>query len=87
MIQATLMNHKGAIQLDRNQLRTIEAPPPTDTWFPLKHSVVLDRVCETLDGVGFGVESMQLSVGRNAQRFFGVLQLQNLVTNARGRCS
>ena len=81
MIQATLMNHRGAVELDRNGLQTIEAPPPTDTWFPLKHSVVLDRVCETLEGAGFGIETMQLSVARSAQRFFGVLRLQNRVTN------
>ena len=61
MIQATLMNHRGAVELDRNGLQTIEAPPPTDTWFPLKHSVVLDRVCETLDGAGFGIDTMQLA--------------------------
>ena len=81
MIQATLMNHRGAVEVDRNALQTIDAPPPTDTWFPLKHSVVLDRVCETLDGAGFGIDSMQLSVARNEQRFFGVLKLQNRVTN------
>lgn len=81
MIQATLMNHRGAVEVDRQALARIEAPPPTDTWFPLKHAVVLDRVCETLDGAGFGIEAMQLSVARNEQRFFGVLKLRTQVTN------
>jgi hypothetical protein len=81
MTQATLMNHRGSVELDRQALGRIEAPPPTDTWYPIKHAVVLDRVCETLDGAGFGIEAMQLSVARNEQRFFGVLNLKTKVTN------
>src|ERR1700681_1610772 len=82
MVQATLMNHRGAVAVDRQELALIEAPPGTPSWFPIKHTVVLDRVCETLDGAGFGIESMQLSVARNEQRFFGVLNLYNKVTDA-----
>ena len=81
MVQATLMNHRGADAVDRQELALIEAPPPTDTWFPVKHSVVLDRVAETLDGAGFEIEAMQLSVAKNEQRFFGVLNLKTKVTN------
>lgn len=81
MIQATLMNHRGAVELDRTALAQIEPPSPTATWFPVKHSVVLDRVVETLDGAGFHVEDMRLSVARAEQRFFGTLRLANRVTN------
>jgi hypothetical protein len=80
MDRARLVNHRGAVEIDRQGLALIEAPPPTDTWYPIKHGIVLDRVCETLDGAGFGIESMQLSVARNEQRFFGVLNLYNKVT-------
>ena len=81
MAQATLMNHRGAVAVDRQALALIEAPPPTDTWFPVKHSVVLDRVAETLDGAGFGIEEMQLSVAKNDQRFFGTLRLKSKVSD------
>jgi len=81
MIQATLMNHRGAVEVDRDKLSLIPAPPPTETWYPVKHSVVLDRVCETLEGAGFGIEKMQLSVARDDQRFFGTLTLKNRLTN------
>jgi hypothetical protein len=80
MVVATLMNHRGAAEIDRHALARIEAPPPTDTWYPIKHAVVLDRVCETLDAAGFGIAGMQLSVTRNEQRFFGVLNLTTKVT-------
>ena len=81
MVQATLMNHRGAVAVDRQAPALIEAPPPTDTWFPVKHSVVLDRVAETLDGAGFGIEEMQLSVARDNQRFFGTFRLKTKVSD------
>jgi hypothetical protein len=81
MTQATLMNHRGAVEVDRKALERIEAPPPTGTWYPIKHAVVLDRVCETLDAAGFAIAGMQLSVARSEQRFFGVLNLTTKVTN------
>lgn len=72
--------HRGAVNVVRGELARIEAPPPTDTWFPLKHSAVLDRTCETLESAGFGIDAMQLSVARNEARFFGTLRLTNRIT-------
>ena len=43
-----LMLHRGARLVDRAGLDLVEAPPPTDTWFPLRHSQVLTTVVETL---------------------------------------
>jgi len=78
MIQSnTLVLHRGAREVDVEVLDKVPCPPPTDTWFPIKHSVVLDRVCETLTGAGFGIEAMQLSLARDNQRFFGTLTLKN----------
>lgn len=72
--------HRGAVSVTRDQLQSIAAPPSTETWFPLKHSTVLDRTCETLDSAGFGIDSMQLSVARADARFFGTLRLTNRIT-------
>jgi hypothetical protein len=79
MTQATLYNHKGAREVTIDELSLIEAPPATDTWFPLKHSTVLDTVAETLTGSGFVLDAMQLSVARDNQRFFGTLRLKNRI--------
>jgi len=73
--------HVGARDIDRAELNVIEAPPSTQTWYPLKHTDVLDTVCQTLDGAGFGVESTQLSVARDNARFFGTLRLSNRVND------
>jgi len=74
--------HRGAVNVERAELERIEPPECTDTWYPLKHSAVLDRVCDTLDGAGFGIDTMQLSVARSDARFFGTLRLVNRITPA-----
>ena len=51
-----LVLHCGAKEVSRTELATVEAPPPTKTWFPIRHSDVLDAVLETVDQTGFGVE-------------------------------
>ncbi len=81
MIQGNLVLHRGAREVDVEELDRVPCPPPTDTWFPVKHSVVLDRVCQTLTGAGFGIESMQLSLARDNARFFGTLTLKNRLNN------
>lgn len=73
--------HVGARQISRDDLALIEAPPPTRTWFPLKHTDVLDTVCETLDGAGFGIDSIELSIVRDNARFFGTLRLTNRISD------
>ena len=47
MAETHLCLHKGAAEVAREQLAAIEAPPPQGRWFPLKHSKVLDTVCDT----------------------------------------
>lgn len=80
MAQATLLNHRGSRDVTLDELARIEAPPPTETWFPLRHDTVLQKVCDTLDTAGFRIDAMRLAVGRDDQRFFGTLRLQNRIT-------
>ena len=72
-----LILHCGASQIERDTLQDIEAPPPTDTWYPVKHAVVLEAVTETLAGAGFAISRSWLSVAHNNERFFGVLDLES----------
>jgi hypothetical protein len=75
MQSSSLILHCGACRVSRDQLNHVEAPPATDTWFPLKHATVLDRVQETLQQSGFEVRSTQLALSRGNHRFFGTLDL------------
>lgn len=81
MTGKNLMLHRGARLVERAELNRVEAPPPTDTWFPLKHSAVLDAVNQTLESACFGIERMELALSRSDTRFFGTLTLTNRVTD------
>ncbi|MBI3464569.1 MAG: hypothetical protein HY000_16175 [Planctomycetes bacterium] len=77
MSQAQLVLHTGAREVSRAELDQIEPPPATQTWFPIKHSVVLDTVLGTLEGAGFRVGKEQLAIARQGHRFFGTLDLDS----------
>ena len=72
----TLISHCGAAPVSREDLEIIVAPPPTETWYPVRHQDVLSCVEETLDSSGFRIEKSQLSVSNRQQRFFGVLDIR-----------
>lgn len=70
-----LILHRGARPVERAELDLIEAPPPTDTWFPLRHSQVLSTVEETLGDAGFTITRSNLALSQDDARFFGTLDL------------
>lgn len=76
-LDAKMMLHCGAKPVTRQQLTLVEPPPPTETWVPVKHSVVLDLVSSMLGGAGFSVVREQLGLTRDARRFFGTLDLRS----------
>jgi hypothetical protein len=77
-----LVLHCGAKEVfSREELATVEAPPPTKTWFPIKHSDVLDAMLETVDQTGFAVEKMRLALSRQGAQFFGTLDLRSPIAD------
>src|SRR2546425_8154234 len=79
MSQSSLIVHRGARHVTRDELEQVHAPPPTETWFPLPHLHVLDRTLSTLEQAGFRPTKMQLALSRCDCRFFGVVDLQSPV--------
>jgi hypothetical protein len=73
---STLLNHCGAHLVTKGDLELIPAPPPTETWFPIRHLDVLEAVEQTLTLSSFQLKACRFSVSNNQQRFFGVLDLQ-----------
>lgn len=80
MAESTLILHKGARQVEREELDAVEAPPPTETWFPLRHSQVLSTVERTLGDAGFTITRSQLGLSQDNARFFGTLDLGTPIT-------
>ncbi len=79
--QTNLCLHRGSRLVNREELDTVDAPPATATWFPLRHSQVLDTVRSTLEASAFHVERAQLSLSQNNARFFGILDLATAVAH------
>jgi hypothetical protein len=71
--------HRGARLVNREELDAVDAPPPTATWFPLRHSQVLETVRAALEASAFHVRSEQLSLSQSNARFFGILDLATSV--------
>ncbi len=71
----SLVTHCGARPVSRSELCEIKAPDPTETWYPIAHSFVLDTVKESLGKAGFEVKDTKLAVTRHGARFFGTLDL------------
>jgi hypothetical protein len=76
MATSSLVTHCGARLVSREQLEEIEAPPATDTWFPVKHATVIDTVQGTLREAGFVVKRAQFAISRGNARLFSTLDLE-----------
>jgi hypothetical protein len=78
-MSSDLIVHRGARFVTREELEQVHAPPPTETWFPLSHSHVLDRTLTTLQDASFRPMKIQLALSRGNARFFSVLDLESLI--------
>ncbi len=80
-VTSQLIAHAGARVVSLEELESVEAPPSTDTWFPIRHSQVLHSAIETLGEAGFVVHRNELALSRGNSRFFGVLDLVAPIAN------
>ncbi len=81
MEQATLMVHRGATRVTRDELATIDPPEATDTWKPIKHAVLVDTLYEELDRREIAVVNEDYAVQRKGNCLFGVMTLNYLQTD------
>jgi hypothetical protein len=76
---ATLVLHRGAREVSREELDGVEAPQPTDTWFPVKHATVIQTVHQQLQEAGFAVRRARFGLSRSNHRMFATLDLTSQV--------
>src|ERR1700693_3981762 len=75
MSTTTLVTHCGAREVSREELNLIEAPPPTQTWYPVRHSTVVESVSDLLQAGGFQIQKATYAVSRQNARMFATLDL------------
>lgn len=76
---AHLVLHCGAREVSRQELEKVEAPPATATWFPVKHSTVIDTVQGALTASGFEVRRVQFGLSRSDARMFATIDLASVL--------
>lgn len=77
MRQPNLILHCGAARADRQQVFTSATPGRTDTWVPIGHGRLLERVQASLAGHGLHVVTEAHGLTRDGQRYFGLLHVAN----------
>lgn len=75
--ESQLVLHCGARNVTREELDKVEAPPATSTWFPVKHSAVIDTVGQSLHDAGFTITKTQFGLSRTDNRLFAVIDLSS----------
>ena len=75
MSTTTLVKHCGACEVSRQELDLIEAPPPTKTWFPVRHSTFIESVTDLLQSGGFQIRKATHALSKNGTRLFSTLDL------------
>src|SRR6516165_2079799 len=69
------VKHSTVRVLTREELDDVQAPPPTGTWFPVKHSAVIETVERALAVAGFEIRTAKFALVRSDARMFSTFDL------------
>lgn len=72
---ATLVRHRGAREVTREQLANVPCPEPQGRWRPVPFHQVLDCAERALVDAGYRLAKVALALSRHDDRFFGTLTL------------
>ncbi len=70
-----LMLHSGGVRIDREELKNIPTPEPMGIWRPIPHETLFDLVEKTILDNGFGIDSVDMGVGKDGNRFFALMRM------------
>jgi len=70
-----LIAHRGAVRVEKKALYEIVTPPPTSSWKPIPHGVLVDALGNTLEARGLFVRREEYAIQRQGNVLFGVLDL------------
>jgi hypothetical protein len=75
MSETKLILHCGAREVEREALRAVPTPDPTDRWFPIGHDAVITTVEHSLTAVGITINKARYGLSRGDMRMFATLDL------------
>lgn len=69
------MLHCGASSVGRDEISRVYTPDPTETWCPIPHHRFIEQVESALDALDMEVVNQAHALGRDGQKYFGLLQV------------
>ena len=72
-----LILHCGASKVERAEVENVPTPDATDTWTPIPHTALIERVEDTLKSDGLSIVNQTHSLTRGGNRYFGLMQIAN----------
>ena len=77
MNKTDLVLHCGASKVERADVEIVPTPDATDTWTPIPHTALIERVEDTLKSDGLSIVNQTHSLTRGGNRYFGLMQIAN----------
>ena len=74
-MSTSLILHRGAKEVTRQELALAPCPPPEGKWRPIPHSQVLQYAETALVQAGYEIQRMNLALSADRARFFGTMTL------------
>lgn len=69
--------HCGANNVTREQVLEVKTPAHTDTWYPIPHMTLVNRVEEALATMNMRVVEQAHALTKGGDRYFGLLRVAN----------
>ena len=69
--------HCGASSVTRDAVINTNTPSPTDTWFPIAHETLIQRVWSAVETLGMRVSDQTHALTKDGARYFGLLQIES----------
>lgn len=75
MEHGSLVAHVGASKITRADLALLPVPPATETFKPIPHAELIERIEDTLAYRHIRIEAEEYATSPNGQKLFGLLEL------------
>lgn len=75
--RANLILHCGATKATRMEVERVPTPRPTETWQPIPHGQLIQRVEKTLLANNLSVGNVAHSLTKDGNRYFGLMEIQH----------
>ena len=75
----------GTKQVPFSQIKSVQTPEATESWQPISHSFLVDRVSKQIEDNGWSIKDTYHSLHRFGQRYFGLFHVENTGSDAEDR--